>query len=238
MRVLPVPIVSAHPEPAAPPVAAAPAGWLAWVRAWARPAFRWSWLLLLGLLVGVVVPITPGYFQFIEHRSGALPADPLLHLLPRHDVAMPVFVLMYGAVLVAVGWLTRHPRLFLRGLWGYTILLLLRMVSIWLVPLLPPLDMVPMLDPFTAAVFHTGSGITRDLFFSGHTGTVAILALAVRGRVLRPALALVAALIGVLLLVQRVHYTYDVLAAPLFACLAYWLAGHVTRRAIREDVIL
>jgi hypothetical protein len=236
MRVLPSPAAPTCSEPTAATVAAASAGLEAWGQAWARPAFRWSWLLLLVLLFGVVVPITPGFFQAMEQRSGALPADPLLHLLPRHDVATPVFVLMYGGVLVAVGWLTRHPQLFLRGLWGYAILLLLRMASIWLVPLLPPLDMVPMPDPFTATLFHTGAGITKDLFFSGHTATVAILALAVRGRWMRPALALVALLIGVLVLVQRVHYTYDVLAAPLFAWFAYWLAGMLTRSATRPPV--
>ncbi|MDJ0363838.1 phosphatase PAP2-related protein [Hymenobacter sp. H14-R3] len=233
MRVLPSAAAPTCPEPAATAVVAAPAGRGAWAQAWARPAFRWSWLLLLVLLFGVLVPITPGFFQAIEHRSGTVAADPLLHMLPRHDVATPVFVLMYGGVLVAVGWLTRQPQLFLRGLWGYALLLLLRMASIWLVPLAPPLDMVPMADPFTATLFHTGAGITKDLFFSGHTGTVAILALAVRGRWLRPALALVALLIGVLVLVQRVHYTYDVVAAPLFALFAYWLAAFITRRATR-----
>lgn len=233
MRVLPSPATPTCPQPTAPTVAAAAAGMEAWAQTWARPAFRWSWLVLLVFLFGVIVPITPGFFQAIEQRNGALPADPLLHLLPRHNVATPVFVLMYGGVLVAVGWLTRHPQLFLRGLWGYAILLLLRMASIWLVPLLPPLDMVPMPDPFTATLFHTGAGITKDLFFSGHTATVAILALAVRGRWLRPALALVALLIGVLVLVQRVHYTYDVLAAPLFAVFAYWLAGMLTHAATR-----
>ena len=50
-----------------------------------------------------------------------------------------------------------------------------------------------------------------------------------RGRWWRDILGLVAATVGVLVLVQRVHYTYDVLAAPLFAGLAYWVAGRVAR---------
>jgi hypothetical protein len=206
----------------------------AWAQALARPAFRLSWALLALLLFGVLVPLMPGFFIWVQAREGALLADPLLHLLPRHDVATPVFVLMYGGVLAAVGWLTRHPYLFLRGLWAYALLLVLRLVTIWLWPLNPPLDLVPMPDPFTAFFFHTAASeaITRDLFFSGHTATVAILALAVRGRVLRPALALVAVLIGVLVLVQRVHYSYDVLAAPLFAWFAYWVAGFITKSAI------
>jgi hypothetical protein len=39
--------------------------------------------------------------------------------------------------------------------------------------------------------------------------------------------------VGLLVLVQRVHYSYDVLAAPLFAWLAYWLAGQVSKPRAR-----
>ena len=131
--------------------------------------------------------------------------------------------------MAAVGWLTFHPRLFLRGMWGYCILLVLRMAAIWLVPLAPPVLLVPMPDPFLAHIFHTAASeaITKDLFFSGHTSTVALLALAVRGTWWRRALALATVLIGVLVLVQHVHYSYDVLAAPPFAWLAYWLSGRL-----------
>ena len=208
----------------------------AWGQALHRPAFRLSWLLLLVLLFGGLVPLVPAFFTSIQQRPGPVLADPLLALLPRYDVATPVFVLMYGAVLGAVGWLTRHPLLFLRGLWGYFILMLLRMATIWLVPLSPPLALVPMPDPFTAHLFHTAANevITKDLFFSGHTATVAILALAVRGRWWRGTLAVVAVAIGLLVLVQRVHYTYDVAAAPLFAWLAYWAAAYITRPATQD----
>ncbi|RZK63320.1 MAG: hypothetical protein EOO59_00025 [Hymenobacter sp.] len=211
-------------------VAAAP-GRAAWRRALARPAFRRSWLVLLVLLFGVLVPVVPGYFHLIQQRTGPVLADPVLAALPRRDVAWPIFGLMYGSVVVAVGWLTRHPQLFLRGLWAYALSLVLRMAAIWLVPLLPPLDILPLPDPFLAQLFHTAASeaITHDLFFSGHTATVAVLALAVRGW-LRPVLLLAMVAVGVLVLVQRVHYTCDVLAAPLFAGLAYWAAGQLVGR--------
>jgi len=41
--------------------------------------------------------------------------------------------------------------------------------------------------------------------------------------------------VGVLVLVQRVHYSYDALAAPLFAWLAYWLAGQVSAGAVSQN---
>ena len=224
------------PSLARTPASPAVAGSEAWTLALAEPAFRWRWLVLLALLFGGVVPVVPGYFHYIQQRPGAVAFDPVLGLLPRHDVAWPIFALMYGGVLVAVGWLTRHPHLFLRGLWGYFFLLLLRMAAIWLVPLVPPLDIVAMPDPFLALVFHTDASeaITKDLFFSGHTSTVVLLALAVRGRWWRGGLAVVATLIGLLVLVQRVHYSYDVLAAPLFAWLAYWAAGFIWRGTTRS----
>jgi len=212
-------------------VATAP-GREAWTLALQQPAFRRSWLLLVLLFV-LILPLLPVFFHVMQQRPGTLLPDPLLPLLPRYDVAGPIFMLMYGATLGAMGWLTRQPQLFLRGLWGYFILLLLRMGTIWLVPLAPPLQLVDMPDPFLALVFHTeaSEAITKDLFFSGHTSTVALLALAVRGYWWRRALFAVTVAIGLLVLVQRVHYTYDVLAAPLFAWLAYWLAGRLTRQA-------
>jgi hypothetical protein len=232
MRVLPpslTPTLPATDEAAVVPGA--------WAQELARPAFRLSWVLLLALLFGGLVPQVPGFFLYIQQRSGPVLADPLLHLLPRYDVATPVFVLMYGAVVVGVGWLLWHPRFFLRGMWALLLLLLMRMGTIWLFPLSPPLDMLAMPDPFTAKMFHTAAdaAITKDLFFSGHTATVTLLALAVRGRWWREGLALAAVLVGVLVLVQRVHYTYDVLAAPLFAWFAYWLAGFITAPALKVE---
>jgi hypothetical protein len=209
----------------------------AWARALALPGFRRSWLILIAILFGVVVPVVPIFFHYIQQRPGPVLTDPLLPLLPRHDVSEPIFALMYGSVVVAVGWLTRKPKLFLRGLWAYLITLVFRMAAIWLLPLSPPLAILPLPDPFLAQIFHTvaSEAITKDLFFSGHTSTVAVLALAVRGRWLRGLLLTAMVAVGVLVLVQRVHYSYDVLAAPFFAWFAYWIAGRLVGPHIANE---
>lgn len=228
---------SAPPAVASLAVAARPSLRARWAEELATPASRRSWLLV-ALLFGGLVPLVPGYFHYIQQQPGGLLPDPLLRLLPRHDVGTPIFVLMYGAVVLGVGWLMAHPRLFLRGLWALLLLLLMRMFTIWLVPLAPPLDILPLPDPFLARLFHTDSGeaITKDLFFSGHTSTVALLALAARGW-WRRGLAVLMVLVGVLVLVQRVHYTYDVLAAPLFAGLAYWLGGQIIGKELNAPTL-
>ena len=227
------------PAPLAAPAVARPAATArgAWAQALARPDFRWRAVLLVLALVGLVGWVIPPFYVYIQQRAGRVLPDPLLHLLPRHNVASLVFLFMYGSVVAAVGWLLRHPYLLMRGLWAYWLLLLFRIGTIWLVPLLPPPGLLSMPDPFTSLVFQAlpSDLITKDLFFSGHTATVALLALAVRGRWGRRALALAALAVGVLVLVQRVHYTYDVLAAPCFAWLAYWLGRYSVGRPFRQE---
>jgi membrane-associated phospholipid phosphatase len=128
-------------------------------------------------------------------------------------------------------YLLPRPNLLLRALWAYLFLQLLRMGTLWLLPLEPPAALVLLRDPVMDRIFEvTTQPIVRDLFFSGHTATMTLLALVVRGRKLRWALLLMTVAVGLLVLIQRVHYSYDVLAAPLFAWLAYWLAGRVTKR--------
>ena len=202
-----------------------------WQAAWATPGFRQR-LGLVGLLLLGLLPVVPHFYHFIQARPGRLLPDPILALLPVHDVSVPTFALIYGCVVATLGYLVPRPWLLLRALWAYFFLQLLRMGTLWLLPLEPPTTLVLLHDPVMDRVFEvTTQPIIRDLFFSGHTATMALLALVVPGRRWRGALGLMTAAVGLLVLVQRVHYTYDVLAAPFFAWLAYWLAKRVCQRA-------
>jgi hypothetical protein len=209
-----------------------------WVAAWAQPGYRRRLGLVLLLLVGLL-PVVPGFYHFIQARPGHRLADPLLALLPVHDVSVPTFALIYGAIAGTLMYLLLRPTLLLRALWAYYFLQLLRMGTLWLLPLEPPTMLLILHDPVMDRIFEvTTQPIVRDLFFSGHTATMALLALAVRGRNWRRALVLMGVAVGLLVLVQRVHYTYDVLAAPLFAWLAYWLAGRITKQPSVHEAIL
>ena len=220
---------SVHLPPAqAAPLASQPPG-KSWPVAWAHPGFRARLALVLVLLVGLVA-VVPHFFQFIQSRPGQLLPDPLLELLPVRNVSVATFTLMYGSIVAALVFLLPRPLLLVRVLWAYLLLQLLRMLTLWLLPLDPPAALVMLHDPVVDRLFGaTAQPVVRDLFFSGHTATMALLALAVRGRYWRGALALGTVAVGTLVLVQRVHYSYDVLAAPLFAWLAYYLAGQVCR---------
>lgn len=203
-----------------------------WPAAWARPGFRGQLGLVVALLLGLL-PVVPGFYHFIQARPGHQLADPLLALLPMHDVSAVTFALIYGSIAATLAYLLPRPQLLLRALWAYYFLQLLRMGTLWLLPLEPPTTLIILHDPVMDRIFKvTTQPIVRDLFFSGHTATMALLVLLARGR-WRWALALATAAVGTLVLVQRVHYSYDVLAAPFFAWLAYWLAS---RTALNQSI--
>ncbi|WP_167852112.1 phosphatase PAP2-related protein [Hymenobacter elongatus] len=200
-----------------------------WPQLWRQPAFRWRLGGILGglLALGAVIP---RFFAFIEARPGVVLPDPVLAWLPVYEVSGPTFGVIYLSIVVALVHLLPRPARLLRALWAYGLLHLFRLFTLWLTPLEPPLGMTLLHDPLVDRFFYaSATPITKDLFFSAHTATVLILAMAVGSRALRWGLLLSAALTGLLVMVQHVHYSYDVAAAPLFAGLSFWLAGRVAR---------
>jgi hypothetical protein len=205
--------------------AALPAAPLLWPQAWARPAFRRGLLLGLALLLALAAWV-PHYFAFIQARPGTVLPDPLLAALPAHDVSAATFAVIYLGIGGTLMYLLPRPALLLRALWAYLLLHAFRTLTLYLLPLDPPTGLLLLHDPLVDRFLYGGpTPITKDLFFSGHTATMFLLALAVRPRRARAVLLAATVAVGALVLVQHTHYTYDVLAAPLFAGLSYWLAG-------------
>lgn len=190
--------------------------------------WRRAWLITL--LAGVlIVSALPAFFAWVGRRPGMLPPEPLLGLLPAWDLSVPLFLLLYVVITIYVVALARHRSRLLRGLQAYLLLLLLRMLSMALVTLEPPPGMVLLHDPVIQWFYPGAEPFSKDLFFSGHVATVCLLALAAPWPRMRPYLWMMAVLVGLAVLVQHVHWTVDVLAAPAFA----WLAWRTSAVAFR-----
>jgi hypothetical protein len=206
-------------------VSAPPAPSAAWPTAWQQPSFRYRLLLTLALLFGLVANL-PRFFAWVQARPGTLLPDPLLTLLPVHDVSWFTFIIIYLSVGFTLLYVLPRPYLLLRLLAAYWLMQVARVGLLTLLPLEPPPGLLPLRDPIIDTFIYVAAGpITKDLFFSGHTATVMLLALGVGPGVRRRWLLAATTAVGLLVLIQHVHYTYDVLAAPLFAWGCYWLAG-------------
>ncbi|OFZ41038.1 MAG: hypothetical protein A3D92_18170 [Bacteroidetes bacterium RIFCSPHIGHO2_02_FULL_44_7] len=137
--------------------------------------------------------------------------DPVMNALPLLNVSVFIFSITYGSILLYI-FLERRKAFFLeRAMVVYAGILLLRIVTLSLLPLRPPEDLIFLEDPFLNELIYPGR-IVCDLFFSGHVGLLMAFFFLSK-RWVFAALALV---LGTLLMVQRVHYSIDVLAAVPF----------------------
>lgn len=198
-----------------------------WRIAWSTTAFRKK--MILGIICLIVLfGLFPWFFENIERRNGVLIQDWLLEFIPAYDVSIPIFVILYSIGILGVIRIYQNPSIGMMGVWGFVFLFFSRMITIALVSLNPPNDMVALVDPLSV-IFYGSKTITKDLFFSGHTASVLLSALCFENKRDKVIGFISAFIIGLLLLVQHAHYTIDVLGAVIFSFLAWYLAKKIAR---------
>lgn len=196
-----------------------------WQVAWSSPLFRIK--MILGLIcIIAALSVFPGFLAAMELRDGIVLNDWVLNHIPAHDVSIPIFIILYFVSLLGFIRVYQNPKIALMGIWGFAFLFFARMTTIMLVPLNPPGDFITLSDP-AAVIFYGANTITKDLFFSGHTATLLLSALCFEKKTDKVVTFILALIIGFLLLVQRVHYTIDILGAFVFSFLCWYLAKKV-----------
>jgi membrane-associated phospholipid phosphatase len=200
-----------------------------WQDALHLPGFKSK--VISGLvIVASMLSTFPVFFQTIERRQGILLDDPVLRMLPPHNISLVLFVIIWSITLLCVVKAAQTPQMFVTFLWSFIFLSIFRVLTITLVPLDPPAGLIVLVDPLSN-FFYGAKFVTKDLFFSGHTSTVFLLYLTVPGKKEKSLALLATICVGLLLLVQHVHYTLDVLGGILFCLLAYYLA----RKTVVKD---
>ncbi|MEZ0486348.1 phosphatase PAP2-related protein [Fibrella aquatica] len=199
-----------------------------WKQAWQQTRFR---QMAIGglLLICALLAVWPWYLARIEARNGMILNDVVLDVLPRFDMSIPVFMSLWGAALLLIYRVQKAPAIYLRFIWAYVFLFISRVISIGLTPLDPPPGLIELHDPLSN-YFYGAKFITKDLFFSGHTASIFLMALCLVRPLDRWLVFLGTAIVAIGVLIQRVHYTADVVAAPAFTYAVYWLSGLFIRK--------
>lgn len=205
---------------------------LAWRYAWRDRSFRTALLAAAITILPLAVGL-PVFFDHIGAKPGGYPPDPLIAAVGPVDVTWLTFLVLYGGVFIAVARASRDPFMIARGLHAYAILQLFRMAAMQLCTFEPPPDIIPLIDPVTAVFYPGGVPFLKDLFFSGHTATLALMVCISRGATLRWLMVAATIIVGALVILQHVHWTVDVLAAPFFVWAA-WRTSAVSLRACGE----
>ena len=194
---------------------------ISWSKAWQERRFRNKTIIAL-LLVAIILILLPTFFAFIEKREGMVLQDFVLDAIPAMDVSVPSFVIIWSVVLLVFYRIYQNPMLFLVVAYGFILMCLLRVLTISLIPLNPPVGIIVLKDPIANIAYgRNGIFITKDLFYSGHTGNMFLFFLCLE-RKWDKIFALTASfLVGILVMVQHIHYSIDVFAAFIFTYFIY-----------------
>lgn len=160
------------------------------------------------------------FLQYAESRNGAVLDDPVLRLFDPIDLTWFTFSLIYVSLIIAIASLIKYPKRLVFTFQVYVLLIASRILSMYLLPLNPPTGIIVLDDPFVQ-IFGTGEILTKDLFFSGHTATLFLLFLVSADKRLKSVFIIFTFLVASSVIIQHVHYTIDVIAAPVYAYSCY-----------------
>ena len=193
-----------------------------WKNNWQSTDYRRK--LISGLIIISLILISmPFFYQAIEQRNGIKFNDYLLQWLPAYDLSLFIFLTIWSMALLSFQRFKQDPQIFLTFLWGFILINLSRFVSIGLVPLNAPDSFVSIYDPISN-YFYGANLITKDLFFSGHTAAMFLMFLCLKKRSDKILTFIATIMIGIGVLIQHVHYTIDVLMAPIITYFL-WIAA-------------
>jgi len=184
--------------------------------------------LITGLiLLAALFIIFPLFFQYIQQRNGYTLNDFVLHKVIATNVSVPLFIIIWCMGLLMATRAIQQPWLLMLFMWSFIFLSVFRITAIWLVPLNPPAGLIQLSDPI-ANTFYGKSFVTKDLFYSGHTATVFLIFLCLEKKGDKIAALAATFIVGILVLIQHIHYTIDVIAAPCFAFLCFYIGRKIT----------
>lgn len=189
------------------------------INLWKTQLKQTSWLLqLIGSVSAVVliIVLSESYFVYIENMPCRVYInDWILGLVPPIDFSNFIFILTYLGSLAGFLILIQYPKRLLHLLQAYVLMQSIRFLLMYLIPLDTPPDHLYLQD-FVLSNLYQNIPITRDLFFSGHTGTVILFALFCPYRKIKIVLFICSIVVGFLLVWQHVHYTIDIIGAFVF----------------------
>jgi len=187
-------------------------------------------LIFTSVALLIVVSLLPYFFHsIVGPRPGISINDFVLNAFTPQDHSWIIFGLIYISLALTLQGVFRKPDRVLLGLKGYLILTLLRMVSMYVFTLEAPEGIIPLHDPLMDVIAYGGKVFNKDLFFSGHVATLTLFVLVEERLVVKRVLIINSLLVAGLILLQHVHYTIDVLAAPFMALAIFGIMKRVSR---------
>jgi hypothetical protein len=209
-----------------------------WKEAWDSPVKRRQ-LIIVVLFITISGIALPYFFNYIEKRNGIVLNDWVLAQIPSYNVSVLIFAVIWGMILLVLYRSLYKPSIFI--IYAYTLALVTvaRVICISLVPLAPPVGLIRLSDPLSG-IFYGEASITKDLFFSGHMATLSVIFFCLEKKTDKLIGLFAVIILAILLVIQHIHYTIDILAAPVIVYAVYSITSRfillkeVKRRKVKQ----
>lgn len=200
-----------------------------WRKAWGDRKFRIKTIIGSFVFLGILISF-PHFFALIEQRKGVLLNDYLLQHIPAADVSTITFVFIWSVIVFLIVRCVQDPSLFILAFISMILLFISRMITMTLFPLEPPVGLIPLVDP-VSNLFYGGPKvfITRDLFYSGHTSTQFMIFLCLPRKKDKLVALFSSIVVGMMVLIQHVHYSIDVIGAFVCTYFVYLLGKKIAK---------
>lgn len=172
-------------------------------------------------LVSMVLFMPLYYRELLGPKVGILLDDPVLNLFTPADWSTAVFFILTVALVQTLVMYSNKPAILFAGIMTYCVVNILRAVTMYAITLEPPADMILLIDPISASLVYPEQAFAKDLFFSGHVSTMMAMVFVERNRLWYLVKLAGTLLMALFLAWQHVHYTVDLLAAPIITYLVY-----------------
>ncbi len=182
------------------------------------------WLLVLAACVSLFSNLL---IKYTVCRKGFQLNDLLINYFTPIDLSIPIFILTYGSIIFCLIIIVRKVQLLEWAIVGYLLITLFRILSIYHIPLAPPNNIIPLSDPVLEASAYQGQKICIDLFFSGHISAMVLFALIVENKKIKIIIFINTCLVALMLVMQHVHYSIDVISAPVFSIISLYLSKKI-----------
>lgn len=189
--------------------------WQNWKEAFGNKSFRLHFILSLIGLMAFALTLPYFFNHVLLLKPGTQLNDPILNFFQPKDWSNEIFVLIYFSAIIFIVIHLHQPAIILMTLQAYVTVNFMRMTTLYLFTLEAPEGTIPLGDPFLSTFVYGQPVYVKDLFFSGHVSTLFILFLIEKKVFFKGVLLLATVLVAVMLAWQRVHYSLDIVAAPL-----------------------
>ena len=205
---------------------------MSWKTFFQNKKSRTEFIITLLVLVSLMLSFSQ-FILFIEQREGVVLNDPLLNTFNPINLTWLTFSLIYLSLIMFFVSVFKDPQKLMIGLQSYGLMVIFRTIAMYLTPLEAPGTLLVLDDPFVQ-LFGKGDVLTKDLFFSGHTGTLFLLFLLAENKTLKILFLISTIMVGSAVLLQHVHYSIDVFVAPFVGYCSYRIIKNLHTRFSKE----